>query len=152
VVAGGMAGDRVTYLLGRTAGDRVTSRTLAVARRKAERALLRYGGAAILIGRFLPYGRTATVMTAGSASLPLSRFRLFTALASAAWAAYAIGLGRLGGTVFADSPLLGAGCAAVFGMLLAGGYALIERAATRKRRAAGRPAAPREASPATVCA
>jgi membrane protein DedA with SNARE-associated domain len=109
VVAGGMAGDRVTYLLGRKSGGRITDGRLAVAKKNAERALSRYGLAAILIGRFLPYGRTATALAAGSASVAPGRFRLFTGLASVTWAAYAIGLGRLGGATFAGSPLLGAG-------------------------------------------
>jgi membrane-associated protein len=135
--AGGMAGDHVSYLLGRTAGRRLTTGKLAVARAKAERALLRYGGVAILVGRFLPYGRTATATTAGSVSLPLGRFRLFTALAGAAWAAYAIGLGRLGGATFAHSPLLGAVFGMVLGMALAGTCAVAEkcRAAVARRRA-----------------
>lgn len=142
VVAGGMAGDRVAYLLGRKAGGRVTDGRLAMARQKAERALSRYGAVVILVGRFLPYGRTASALTAGSASVPLGRFRLFTGLASVAWAAYAIGLGRLGGTAFAGSPLLGAGCAMVLGASLAGGFALAEKrrvtSTGRRRQPEGR--------------
>jgi membrane-associated protein len=138
--AGGMAGDRVSYLLGRRAGGRLTHGGLANAKAKAERALLRYGGMAILIGRFLPYGRTATAMTSGSVSLPLGRFRLFTALAGAAWAAYAIGLGRLGGATFAHSPLLGAAFGMVLGAILAATHAIVEKrrtAAAKRRFAAG---------------
>jgi membrane protein DedA with SNARE-associated domain len=137
VVAGGMAGDRVSYELGRQARRRFRGGRLAAAREKAERALLRYGGAAILVGRFLPYGRTATAMTSGSVSLPPARFRLFSALASAAWAAYAIGLGRLGGATFADSPLLGAASGMALGVLLAGACTLVE-----KRRPAAEPSPP----------
>jgi len=136
VAAGGMAGDRIAYLLGRKAGRRVARGKLAPARAKAERALLRYGGAAILFGRFLPYGRTATTMTSGSVSLPRDRFRLFSALASAAWAAYAIGLGRLGGATFAHSPLIGAGFGIAIGTTLASLFALVD-----KRRRPARPTA-----------
>ncbi len=146
VVAGGIAGDRVAYRLGRRAGRRAKKGKLGMARRKAERALLRYGGAAILLGRFLPYGRTATAMTSGSVSLPRSRFRLFSALASAAWAVYAIGLGRLGGATFAHSPLLGAGLGIGIGMLLAGVHTLAEKRRA-KTRAAARLPAPIEAPP-----
>jgi membrane-associated protein len=124
VVAGGIVGDRVTYLIGRKAGGRFTDGRLAVVKRKAERPLMRYGGVVILVGRFLPYGRTAIALTAGSMSVPLGRFRLFTALASVAWAVYAIGLGRLGGATFAGSPLLGAGCAMVIGTILTSVFAL----------------------------
>jgi membrane protein DedA with SNARE-associated domain len=105
---------------------------------RAERALLRYGAAAILAGRFLPCGRAATTWTSGSVSLPLGRFRLFSLLASVAWAAYMIGLGRLGGSAFADQPLLGAAIGLVTGGVLTGVRSLVEkwRADTRGRRSA----------------
>jgi len=135
--AGGMAGDRVCYLLGQKAGRRAARGKLAPARAKAERALLRYGGAAILLGRFLPYGRTATTMTSGSVSLPRDRFRRYSALASTAWAAYAIGLGRLGGATFAHSPLIGAAFGIAIGTTLASLFALVD-----KRRRAARPIGP----------
>ncbi|MGW0435748.1 DedA family protein [Micromonospora sp. NPDC003197] len=143
VMVGGMAGDQVSYLLGRKVGFQVTNGKLVVAKEKAERALLRYGAVAILVGRFLPYGRTATAMTSGSVMLTWGRFRLFSALASAAWAGYAIGLGWLGGMAFADSPLLGTVFGIVIGMTLASTYAIVEkrRAAAEKQRAAARPAA-----------
>jgi membrane-associated protein len=111
-----------------------------VAKLKAEKALLRYGGAAILVGRFLPYGRTATAMTSGSVSMAPGRFRLFTTLASAAWAAYAIGLGRLGGATFADNPLLGAAFGMVLGMIVAAIYTIVEKRRATVRRTAPQPA------------
>jgi len=125
--AGGVAGDRISYLLGRRAARRLAGGKLALARRKAERALLRYGAAAILAGRFLPYGRTATALTAGSVGLPPGRFRLVSAAASAAWAAYAIGLGRLGGTSFTGAPLLGAACGVLAGTILAAAHTIVDR-------------------------
>jgi membrane-associated protein len=127
VTAGGMAGDRVTYLIGRTAGGRLRHRGLVAARNKAQRALARHGGTAILVGRFLPWGRSATALTAGSVSLPPGRFTLFTGLASAAWAAYSIGLGRLGGVAFANSPLLAATFGIVLGFALAGLHSGVKR-------------------------
>ncbi|GAA4604697.1 membrane protein DedA with SNARE-associated domain [Actinoplanes octamycinicus] len=140
--AGGMAGDQISYRLGRRVGGRVRDGRLAEAITRAKRMLLRHGGLPILIGRFLPYGRTATTLTAGSVSLPPARFRLFSALASTVWAVYVIALGRLGGATFAHSPLLGAAFGVVVGMALAGVCALIEkrRPATRERElvAAGR--------------
>ena len=140
-VAGGMAGDRVAYLLGRRASRRITHGKLAVAKERAERALLRHGGAAILVGRFLPCGRTATAMTAGSLSLARGRFRLYSGLASAAWAAFSIGLGRLGSATFAETPLLGAVFGVALGLLVGGLHALVER---RRRPAAPVPEEPVE--------
>ncbi|MET0494609.1 MAG: DedA family protein [Actinoplanes sp.] len=138
-IAGGMTGDRISYALGRRAGRRVATGKLAVAKDKAHRALQRYGGGAVLVGRFLPYGRTATTLTSGSTTMPPGRFRLFSALASVAWAVYAIGLGRMGGNAFAGSPLLGTLAGLAFGMTLAGGYAFVEKRQDAARRAVTRP-------------
>lgn len=127
VVAGGVVGDRVSYLLGRKAGARLRNGRMAKAVDKAERALLRYGAVAILVGRFLPNGRTATAMMSGSVSLPMARFRVFSVLASLGWAIYAIGLGRIGGETFDGSPLLGTAFGLAIGMSLAAVCALVER-------------------------
>ncbi|MFC4066526.1 DedA family protein [Actinoplanes subglobosus] len=143
VVAGGIAGDRVSCVLGRKAGNRFGGGKLAVARQRAERALRRYGAVTILVGRFLPYGRTATGMMSGSARMPLGRFSLYSALASAGWAVYVIGLGRLGGVAFSDAPLLGAAVGLAIGMCLAGVCALVERRWTAARRRRIRPPASR---------
>ena len=140
-IAGGIAGDRISYYVGRKAGARIRNGKVAAAKEKAEQALLRQGGAAIVIGRFIPYGRTATTLTAGSVSLPLGSFYLASALSSVLWAAYSIGLGRLGGVTFADSPILGAAFGIVLGFLLAGLHSAVKRlrrrlapAVTRFRR------------------
>ncbi|WIM99694.1 DedA family protein [Actinoplanes oblitus] len=138
-VAGGMAGDQISYRIGRTVRGRMRRGRLADAMTRANGLLLRHGGLPILVGRFLPYGRTATTLTAGSVALPRGRFRLFSALASTAWAAYVIALGRLGGQTFAHAPLLGAVFGVVLGMALAGVCALVERRrpAARDRELAG---------------
>jgi membrane-associated protein len=134
VVVGGIAGDQVSYLLGRKAGGRLTTGGPAVAR--AQEALRRYGAAAILAGRFLPCGRAATTWTSGSVSLPPARFRLFSALAGVAWAAYMIGLGRLGGSAFAGEPLLGVAAGLAIGAVLSATHLLVEKrqAVIRSRR------------------
>jgi membrane-associated protein len=138
VVAGGMAGDRVSYALGRRAGRRPPRDTkIRLARRKAEEALARHGGSAVLAGRFLPYGRTTTALMAGAAGLPMGRFVLFSGLASVAWAGYAIGLGRLGGAAFAGSPLLGTAFGTGLGLLLAAAYGLAGKLRGRRLRPAG---------------
>ncbi|GAA1583130.1 DedA family protein [Actinoplanes couchii] len=141
-IAGGIAGDRIAYLLGLKAGHRVTTGKLAVARDKAGKALLRYGAVAILVGRFLPGGRAATTWTSGSVALPLSRFGLVSVLASVAWAAYMISLGRVGGSVFADMPLLGAAIGLALGTVLTAVYGLVE-----KRRSPSGPADAGAAAP-----
>jgi membrane-associated protein len=126
-MAGGMAGDRISYYVGGKAGARIRNGKLARAKEKAEQALLRQGGAAIVIGRFIPYGRTATTLTAGSVSLRLGPFYLASAVSSLLWAAYSIGLGRLGGAAFANSPILGAALGIALGFLLAGLHSAFKR-------------------------
>jgi membrane-associated protein len=141
VTAGGMAGDRITYLIGRRMGGRVRNRRLVAAKAKAEHALRRHGGLAILIGRFLPYGRAATALTSGSVAMSAARYGLFTGLASAAWAAYTIALGRLGGATFAGSPLLGAAFGMGLGLLLGGIHLLTENLRRRRNRPTRQPVA-----------
>ncbi|MFI1994819.1 DedA family protein [Actinoplanes sp. NPDC020271] len=126
VAAGGIAGDQISYRIGRRAG-RLTHARMAEVRAKGERALQRYGGTAILVGRFIPYGRTATTVTAGSVTFPRGRFRLFSAIAGVAWAVYALGLGRIGGATFTHHPLLGAAFGMALGMILAAVCAVIEK-------------------------
>jgi membrane-associated protein len=142
VTAGGMAGDRITYWIGGKMGRRLRNRRLVAAKAKAERGLRRYGGLAILIGRFLPYGRAATAMTSGSVAMPLVRYTVFTGLASAAWAAYTIALGRLGGAAFTDSPLLGAAFGMGLGLILGGVHMLVEKLRKRPARATRHPVRP----------
>ena len=130
-IAGGMAGDRISYHAGRKAGGWIKNGKLAAAKGKAEQALLRQGAAALVIGRFIPYGRTATTLTAGSVALPLGPFTTASAVSSVLWAAYSIGRGRLGGVAFADSPVL----AATFGIALGFALAGLHSAAKRLRPA-----------------
>jgi membrane protein DedA with SNARE-associated domain len=146
-IAGGVAGDRISYHVGRTAIARIRSGKLAAARARAEQTLLRQGGAAIVIGRFIPYGRTATTLTAGSVSLPMGSFYAGSVVSSLLWAAYSIGLGRLGGVAFAESPVLAAAFGIALGFLLAGlhsaGKRLLPRlAATVARVRTRRPGSP----------
>lgn len=148
VVGGGVAGDRVCWALGRKAGGRIADGKLAIARNRAEGALRRYGAVTILVGRFLPYGRTATGMVSGSARMPTGRFSLYSVLASVGWAIYVVGLGRLGGLAFSGNPLLGTACGLIIGMSLAAVCALTERrwtAARRRRRLPGVGAVPQPA-------
>jgi membrane-associated protein len=143
-LAGGIAGDRISYHVGRKAIARIRNGKLAVARARAEQTLLRQGGAAIVIGRFIPYGRTATTLTAGSVSLPMGPFYAGSVVSGVLWVGYAIGLGRLGGMAFADSPVPAAAFGIALGFLLAGlhsaGKRLLPRvAATATRLRSRRP-------------
>jgi membrane-associated protein len=132
-VAGGVAGDRMSYYVGGKASTRFKRGKLAVAIARAEETLLRLGSVALVIGRFIPYGRTAVTLTAGSVRLPLSPFYLGSVVSNVLWAGYSIGLGRLGGVAFADSPILAAAFGIALGFLLAGLHSVAKRVAKRLR-------------------
>jgi membrane-associated protein len=105
---GAMAGDSVAYWLGRGVGDPVVERLASgeTARRRlrwAERATRTHGAAVIVAGRFVPGGRTATTLAAGTLEMPYREMLLADAIAAKLWAVYATMLGYLGGEAFQAS-------------------------------------------------
>ena len=105
---GAFAGDNVSYFLGRLFGRRAArriSRGEKGARRLewAERALERRGAAVLLVARFIPGGRTAATLAAGTLDMPWRRFALVDAVAAVLWALYASMLGYFGGATFSQS-------------------------------------------------
>jgi membrane protein DedA with SNARE-associated domain len=102
---GALLGDLTSHLIGRYAGpwarehlfrgDRST-RTLAW----AEKALDERGASIIVLGRFVPGGRTAVTFMSGVVGYPLRRFVLVDGLGAVIWATYAALLGRIGGKAF----------------------------------------------------
>jgi membrane-associated protein len=107
---GGLAGDNLSYLIGRLVGCRVANRLLSREKlRRAERGIRKQGGILILIARFIPVGRTATTLAAGTLEMEWRRFLVADAVAATLWAIYASMLGYIGGTSFEHSlwkPLL----------------------------------------------
>lgn len=137
--AGAFAGDSTMYFIGSRYGERVRRRFLSGDRgaRSVEWAsglLAARGGELIVVGRFIPGGRTAVTLTAGMTHFPWPRFVRSEAVAACLWALYAALLGYFGGRAFEHAPWTG--------LLLALGIALGVSAATegvrvilRRRRA-----------------
>ena len=95
-------------------------------------------GELIIIGRFIPGGRTAVALTAGTTHFTWSRFARFDALAAVLWACYAGLLGYFGGKAFERQPWKG--LALAFGVALAVTGAIeAVRAVRRRRQSATRP-------------
>jgi membrane-associated protein len=122
---GAFLGDTSSYVVGRTAGNAAVNRLFG--RRGglerlawAGRVLETRGPYLIVVGRFVPGGRTAVTLTSGLSRMRLLRFVLAAALAAALWASFASGLGYLGGSVFEDEPWRGliAALALAFGLVL----------------------------------
>jgi membrane-associated protein len=139
--AGALAGDNSAYLIGRRFGSRATERFFSgeKARRRiewAEEQLRERGGELIAIGRFIPGGRTAVTLSAGTLRFPWRRFLLFDAAAALGWAAYAALLGYFGGRTFENAAWKGLLLALGIAFAVAGGIELA-RWALKRRRAVG---------------
>jgi len=132
--AGAIAGDHVSYALGRAARSRLdggerSRRRAALA--WAKELLARRGGVVIVVARYVPGGRVAATMTAGSVGYPMRRFTPFAAVAGVSWACYTAMIGFVGGSAFEDDPvkalLLGFGLAALAAVLVEAGRHLVRR-------------------------
>lgn len=104
---GAICGDNVSYWVGRMFGERIAEKVFAGKRRKhldrAHRLLEERGGYLIVVGRFVPGGRTAVTFAAGSLEWEWLRFIKFDILAGLVWASYASLLGYVGGKSFEHS-------------------------------------------------
>jgi membrane-associated protein len=133
---GAILGDNVTYLIGRMAGERIVERFFKGERRKridwAERQMRERGPYLIVVGRFIPGGRTAVTLSAGTLEMPWRRFIFFDVLAGIAWASYASLLGYFGGRTFEESPLKAFALAFAIALAVSGAIELYRW--LRKRR------------------
>ena len=135
--AGAFTGDQIAYSIGR----RIPMRGMRLLRSEraqraviwAENALANRGAAFIIGARFVPVGRVAVNMTAGTVGFSRGRFSLLAAVAAMAWSAYSIGLGIGAGRVL-HHPILAA-AVGVAGGLCTGALVdfLLQRLRARRR-------------------
>jgi membrane-associated protein len=108
---GAILGDNVAYLIGRTVGPRLVRRFFSGERKNrvdwAEKQVQERGGYLILVGRFIPGGRTAVTLACGLLDMRWHRFIRFDVAAGFMWASYAALLGYFGGKAFEQNPLKG---------------------------------------------
>jgi membrane-associated protein len=108
---GAILGDNVSYWIGRTVGHRIVARFFTGERHKriewAEEQIEKRGPYLIIVGRFIPGGRTAITLAAGLLEMPWHRFIVFDVIAGVVWATYASMLGYVGGKTFEENPLYG---------------------------------------------
>ena len=133
--AGAIVGDNTAYWIGRTVGHRLVDRWFKGERRKqvdwAHRQVQERGGYLIVIGRFIPGGRTAVTLSCGMLEMPWRRFIAFDVAAGLVWGTYAAMLGYLGGRTFEENPFKGFILAFVVALGIAG---VIEAYRWYKRR------------------
>ena len=139
--AGAFLGDSVCYWTGRKLGTRTADRFLRGERGKrsldwAERALDRRGRTLIAVARFVPGGRTAVSLTAGTTEFGWRTWALAALIGVTLWSAYSAGLGAIGGQAFEDQTwkglLLALALAATVAGIIEGARWLLHR---RKGRA-----------------
>jgi membrane protein DedA with SNARE-associated domain len=136
--AGACLGDNVAYFLGQSLEDFVQNRFFAGKKRRhlerAERMLAERGGYFIVIGRFIPGGRTAVTLGAGVLDYPWRRFIGYDVAAALLWATYGGLLGYFGGKAFEDDPLKGIILALGIAFGIAGAVELYRWRKVRKSR------------------
>lgn len=145
---GAWLGDHMTYFIGRSQAGRIDRWPPGSRRGRAvqtARGLLeRRGGMALVVARFIPWGRIATTFVMGATRYPLRSYSAYDALGTGVWALHGCLLGYLGGVAFQDEPVkgmaLGIGMALVASVLVELGRWWWDRRRTRT-------AAEREAEP-----
>jgi membrane-associated protein len=134
---GSFLGDNIAFLIGRTI-DPARFRFLRGKRASALLArarsnLDRRPGAVILTARFVPVGRVLVNALAGASGFSRRRFVALTAVSGVAWAAYSILIGVVAGSWIHENPLLGAGVAIAFALILGIAGDGIGRSISRRR-------------------
>jgi membrane protein DedA with SNARE-associated domain len=118
---GAVAGDNVSYWLGRSLGPRAEKRLFTSERARdrrdwAQSQLNDRGPWIIVASRFVPGGRTAVTFSAGALRYSWRHFIAADVVAGVIWSGFATGVGFFGGNAFKESlwkPLAVAAAAAV---------------------------------------
>jgi membrane protein DedA with SNARE-associated domain len=136
--AGAVLGDNTSYWIGRTAGPWIVQRFFTGERKKrldwAEVQIEERGPYLIVVGRFIPGGRTAITLSAGLLEMSWKKFIVFDVAAGLLWATYAGLLGYFGGKAFEKQPWKGFIVAFAVALLVSGIVELVRW--MRRRRAA----------------
>ncbi len=121
---GAFLGDNLAFGIGHRYGGRakdylVRGRNARKSVQWAETQLAERGGELIAIARFIPGGRTAVTLSAGTLGFPWRRFVVFDAIAALLWASYAALLGYFGGKTFEGAAWKGLILALVIALVVA---------------------------------
>lgn len=97
------AGDRVGYLLGRRVGRRLFQPEARILKTRyldeAEAFFAKYGGPALILGRFVPVVRTYVPLAAGAGDYHYAKFLRWNLVGAAAWTLVVTTLGVILGRI-----------------------------------------------------
>lgn len=104
LVVAAFTGNAVNYTVGRFIGPRVfaAKESRLLNREYLERAhafFEKYGGKAVILGRFVPIVRTFVPFVAGAAQMSSASFGLFNLIGAAGWVVLCVGAGLVFGNV-----------------------------------------------------
>jgi membrane protein DedA with SNARE-associated domain len=143
--AGAIIGDNIVFEIGRRVGTTryrwMRSRPLRAAIAGAESQLRARPASLIITGRYIPVGRIAVNLAAGSVGLARRSFVPLSVVAGASWSLYMFSVALLASSWIQDNPLVAALIAAASAVLLG---LIVDRVMTRwaRSRARAKPDAP----------
>jgi membrane protein DedA with SNARE-associated domain len=143
--AGAIIGDNIVFEIGRRVGTTryrwMRSRPMRAAISGASTQLRARPASLIITGRYIPVGRIAVNLTAGSVGLPRRTFVPLSIVAGVSWSLYMFVVALIASTWIQNNPLLSALIAAVSAVLLG---LLVDRVMSRTARRAIRRAAAKQ--------
>jgi membrane-associated protein len=111
LIVAGVLGDAVNYHIGKWIGPRIFNRQPGESATRLERLLNRkhlerahqfyekYGGKAVVLGRFVPIVRTFVPFVAGAGSMTYSRFAIYNVVGAILWVGVCVGAGYIFGNM-----------------------------------------------------
>lgn len=109
-IIGAIVGDNICFRLGKKlikVVDRIDPNSKAgVSIAWVRRNMKRGAGATIIVARFLPWARWVATIVLGSVGYSWTAFFIYDTIGVVVWASLSVGVGYLGGSLFADYPLL----------------------------------------------
>jgi membrane protein DedA with SNARE-associated domain len=127
---GAFIGDNVAYWIGRAAGRPLVERVLRGNTKQlaaVQEQFDKRGGTFVIVGRFIPGGRTAVAIGAGVLHFSWPQFIIYDALAAVIWSFQAALPGFVGGALIQDRPWLAMVFGFVLSAILATSIALFQR-------------------------
>jgi membrane-associated protein len=103
LVVAAFAGNTVNYAIGRFIGPRVFQTSHRLLNKeyldRAHAFFERYGGKAVILGRFVPIVRTFVPFVAGAAQMTRASFVLYNAVGAVGWVSLCLGAGWFFGNI-----------------------------------------------------